>query len=762
MECIELCCPGTKNVGCLLVTLIVACGCAGEGQEASPGSTMGTNSTVAPASEDNTMELPTLRQAVAQRIPEAGRLRSHHDMLASEPHVAGTPGDWRNAQRLAAFFGALDLEVEVQELWVYLSEPRSAELAIVSPAPQTLPIREEVLPEDPDSGHPDTTFGWNAYSASGDVTAQIVYANYGRKEDFAQLRELGIDLTGRIVIARYGGNFRGYKAKFAQEAGAIGLIIYTDPADAGYVKGEMYPQGGFANPSYIQRGSIKTLPYSGDPLTPFVPATEDAVRLDPQTIDLPRIPVQPVGWEAAEPILARMAGPQEAPQDWQGGLPITYRLTGGSGLTVRLKVDQPRKIKRTFNVLATLRGRELPEEKIIVGAHHDAWGFGAADPTAGTIVVCEAARSFAEAARRWNLRPRRSIVFATWGAEEYGIIGSTEWVEANRDDLTAHAVAYLNLDMAAMGPNFGSSAAPSLKRVIIDSTRDVPQARQEGTLTVFDAWLGRSSGGGGTSDATDIADDDREPSVGNLGGGSDHIGFYCHLGIPSAGFSAGGSAGTSYHSNYDTLTWYRQVVGDDYAPALMLTRIVNNVITRLADDALLPLDPSRYGIDVQEHIKALGRRAEAIGFQPEPGSAPNVGPLPDIATPPADVTWELYPVFYAAQVYDYNASLTYDHLIEAQQAGRLSANQLQRINTILLGLERAWLREQGIPDRPWFRSLYVATDEDSGYAAWMLPALRYAIEHRDSAQLYEAVGWYLDIFDRLTASISAIDRILEE
>lgn len=667
---------------------------------------------------------PSLEQLESRlgSVPTADGLRQWHDLLGSEPHIAGTAGDLRTIGRLADAFEEFGLEVEQHAFWAYLAQPVDAAVEITSPVSLTLPLVEDVLRQDPDSGHRALTFGWNAYSGSGDVTAPVVYANYGTSEDFRQLEQLGVEVAGRIVVARYGGNYRGYKAKFAEEAGAVGLVIYTDPDDSGYRRGIPYPEGGYANASSIQRGSIKTLAYPGDPLTPMIEATADAERIDPAQVALPRIPVQPVGWEAAEAIMSRMTG-AAVPHEWQGGLPFAYRLTGGADLRVRLMVEQKRLLRRSANVLGTLRGATEPQRKVVVGCHHDAWGFGAADPLAGTIVLLEAARSFADAARR-GVVPDRSIVFAAWGAEEFGIIGSVEWCEANRDDLLANAVAYVNLDMASMGPEFNAGSSPTLKGLIESVSRVVPQAGSRGERSVHEQWTRRGGEGGG--------------SFGNLGGGSDHIGFYCHLGIPSCGLGGRGSDGVSYHSNYDTLTWYRQVVGDDYASALMVTRMTNLILARLAAATVLPFDLVQYATDVATHLAALRERAEAT-----------------------EVTADLQRLEQAAAAFSDAAGAMQERLNTAVTAGRLTPATVSKINDVLLTAERSWLTADGLPERPWFRSLYAATDPDSGYAAWMLPALRYHVERGDAAALAEAEKLYVDAFGRLLDAVRAIDAELE-
>ncbi len=643
-------------------------------------------------------------EAYLDGIPSAERLADWHDRFSSVPHVAGSEGDARLIEKMAGYLGSMGLEVETHRFTTYLSKPISAKVQIVaepetisadarvfgaSPGalPLSLPIREPAVDGDSYMSHPDLDIGWNAYSGSGDVTAEVVYANYGTLQDFYQLRRLGIDISGKIVLARYGGNFRGFKAKFAEEAGAAGLILFTDPADSGYAKGPTYPQGGWAGAGYIQRGSLKTLPYSGDPLTPFEEATPDAERLDPDHVALPRIPVQPIGWGAAFQILRRMTG-DPVPEGWQGGLPLAYRL-GGPGLEVRLKVQQERQLVETANVLGFLRGAGRPDEWVVVGSHHDAWSFGAGDPNAGTILVFEAARAFADAAKN-GLRPDRTVVFANWGAEEFGIIGSTEWVEGRREELAEKAIGYINLDGAAMGTQFRASSSPSLKALVAEATRHVPQAGQEDT-TVYEAWVG----------------DGERPPFGNLGGGSDHVGFYCHLAIPSVNLSAGGSPGVSYHSNYENLAWYRKVVGDDYEGAVMLTRVVNRVLAGLTSSPLLPLDPIAYGTDLQSHLQAVLEQAEAL-----------------------DLAVDLSILGKTAELYEERAIELYSLLVAAVLNGQLVDEGLDRANRVLLQMERQWLHQDGLPERPWFRNLFAATDPTSGYGAWMLPALRWVVEQQ--------------------------------
>ena len=660
----------------------------------------------------------------AARLPSAAALASHHELLASEPHVAGTPGDARMIERLAAQFRAMGegiegWEVEVHEFFPLLARPVKAKLEIVgldeaATAPGarrgvlSLGVVEPNLAIDPATAHPDLDIAWNAYSASGTIESEVVYANYGRREDFLKLKELGIATRGKIALARYGGNYRGYKAKFAEEAGCAGLVIFTDPADSGFTRGKTWPDGGgWANAECIQRGSLSTLGYSGDPLTPFREATKEAARLDPDAIALPRIPVQPIGYGAAQQILVRMKG-AEAPKEWRGGLPCPYPLEGGP-LRLRLEVEQRREIARTANVIARLRGATLPDEEIVVGAHHDAWCFGAADPLAGTICMLESARNFAALARE-GVRPDRTLVFAAWGAEEYGIIGSSEFVERDADGLARRAVAYINLDMAAMGLRPGASVSPTLRAAVAQALANAPGV-DEGT-TALEIW-GKSAAGA--------------PSFGDLGGGSDHVGFWCHAGIPSIALSAGGSEGTSYHSNYDTVAWYRATVGDDYRAARLVTGIVNAVVARLGERDEHTVSPKALVADCLRQCESLRALATQKGLA-------------------ADALARVDAAFAALAP------------LADEAEARLAATPREGDRAALRGLVRAWFSSDGLPGRPWFRNLYAATDRHSGYGSSVWPALREAIEDGDAAALAAAEARYLSVAAELRRGLDALRR----
>ena len=545
-----------------------------------------------------------------------------------------------------------------------------------------LPVTEPNLAVDPQTAHPDLDIAWNAWSGSGVAEAGVVYVNYGRREDFARLKELGIDARGKIALARYGGNFRGYKAKFAEDAGCAGLVIFTDPADSGNAKGKTWPDGGsWANADCVQRGSLITTGYVGDPLTPGRFAAKDAERLDVATVALPRIPVQPIGYGAAQQIFMRMKG-VAAPKEWRGGLASDYPLDGGA-LRLRLEVEQRREVTRTANVIARLRGAARPEEEVILGSHHDAWCFGAADPLAGTICTLESARNFCELARA-GVRADRTVVFCTWGAEEYGIFGSSEFVERDAAGLGKRAVAYINLDMAAMGLKPGGAVSPTLRAAATRALAAAPGPRGAGSA--LEAWSVEKEGVRAGL-----------PGYGDLGGGSDHVAFWCHAGVPSVSLSAGGSEGTSYHSNYDTVAWYRSTVGEDYAAAQLVAGIASAMMAEFATIDAPVVSPKELAADCVIQAERLEKLARDRGLPTD--SIAELVTLARACTAPA-----------------------------AEAEGRLARAPRAGDDTALRALPAAWLNGDGLKGRPWFRNLYAATDQFSGYATAPWPLLREAIE----------------------------------
>jgi len=635
-------------------------------------------------------------------LPRSDSFREHLRTITANPHPAGSEAQQRVGEYLAGAMERAGLEVERHPYDVYLPElTDDVEVHIVTPVSMQLSNREPALPEDRFSGHPDLLNGWNAYSGSGDVTAEVVYANFGRREDYLALDSMGVSVAGKVVIARYGGNFRGYKVLFAEERGAAGVVMFNDP---GFSDIDAYPDGPMMNGQTIQRGSVLTLPWTGDPLTPFVPALPldgdiQVERLDPSEVALHTIPVLPIGYEAATEILSRMTG-RATPPGWSAGMELDYRLTGGPDLTVRVRVNQPRRLTRATNVVGTLRGSEFPDEWFILGAHYDPWGFGAIDPNGGTAMLLTLAEALGALARDEACRPRRSIMIAHWDAEEYGIIGSTEWVEHFREELEANAIAYINADGAVSGGRFGASSSPSLKGPIIEAVGRVGYPGADGTI--LDWWL------------ESTADEAEEPAMGNLGGGSDHVGFYTHAGVPSGALSSGNPGGV-YHSNYDNFAWYERFGDTDFVFGPMVARADGILALRFANADVLPYDVARYASDTRTHVGTLNDVAEARGLRVDFSAL-------------AESTRELDEA--AAELV-----AARDLWIASEDVDPAAA---EAVNRALIGLEKAWLNDRGLQGRPWSRSIYVSPDPFSGYASWMLPGLRYELETDDRADL---PGW---------------------
>lgn len=654
--------------------------------------------------------------------------RKHLQTITREPHTAGSPANERVRDYMASVMTQAGWKTDIYPYDLYMpKEPGTSQVAIAEPIRLPLNNQEYVLKEDPFSTNTNLWPGWNAWSGNGDVTAEVVYANYGRKEDFEKLETLGISVKGKIAVVRYGGNFRGYKVKHAQAHGAAGVIIYTDPADGGYVRGLTYPEGAYFNESTIQRGSLLTLDYTGDALTPFEPALPrdgktKVKRLDPATVPFHTIPATPLPYGAAKEILQRMAG-KPVPQGWQGGLPFTYRLEGGSNLKVRLAVEQKKDFARSYDVIGTLTGSEHPDEWIILGCHYDAWAFGATDPNSGTAMLLSLAETLGKMAAQ-GMRPKRSIKIAHWDAEEQGVIGSTEWVEQMKTELGAKAVAYVNLDAGVSGRDFGAASSPSLKQLLIDATQTVDYP--DSAKTLYQHWKGRSKG--------------KEPNLGNLGGGSDHIGFYMHIGIPSV--NAGTHGPTLYHSNYDDFNFYEKFADPTFKMGGMMEQLIGIMALRMANAPLVPYDVKRYATDLKTHLgnasKNVRRFADSTAFAGFRQSAEALGALEKACN-------------------DFQAAYT-----QKLAKGDLTATQANAINAQLIALEKSFIDPKGMYYGNWYRSLYASPDPFSGYASWMLPGIQYELDLKSTTRLPEWDTRYAEAIRKLTKGVETATTLLNK
>lgn len=648
--------------------------------------------------------------------------RKHLVKITSEPHPAGSAANEKVKDYMAEVMKNAGLDVEIYPYDVYLAVGSGESLVeLVQPIRMPLNQQENILKEDPYSGHPDLWKGWNAFTGNGDVTAEIVYANYGTKADFERLKELGIDVKGKIVLARYGGNFRGFKAKFAEENGAVGLIIFTDPGDSGYTKGLVYPEGIYYNETSVQRGSLLTVDWTGDALTPFEPALPldgktKIKRLKPEEVSLHKIPVTPIPYGSAKEIIGRMTG-KPVPAGWQGGLPYTYRLEGGPDLKVRLKVHQEKDFVRANNVIGTIKGSEYPDEWVILGCHYDAWSFGSTDPNSGTAMLLSLSETLGKLAKE-GMKPSRSIMIAHWDAEEHGVIGSTEWVEQFRDQLNAKAVAYINLDAAVSGRNFGASSSPTLKKLIMESAKSV--SFPDSSKTVYEVWAGRRD----------------EPNIGNLGGGSDHIAFYMHVGVPS--LNGGASGPTLYHTNYDNLHFYEKFADPSFKMGGAVEQLVGIMSLRLANADIIPYQVSRYAKDLDMHFASAERGVKNynplfMGFEQSKAAITSMKAI--------------------AESLDQKVE-------EALQSNRLDPKKLKQINQAMLQLEKAFIDPKGMYFGSWYRSLYASNDPFSGYASWILPGIQYEIELKSTDRLDEWDTRYANAIMDLQQRIEKVIQLL--
>ncbi len=661
-------------------------------------------------------------------LPQPANFKDHLKEITKYPHFSGSVGTQHVIHYITQVMEKAGWDIQSYPYDVYLApKPIKNTIEIVSPTSVPLNNQEYKIPGDIFTADTNATWGWNAYSGNGEIVREIVYANRGTREDFEQLKEWGISVKDKIVIARYGGNFRGYKAKYAEEYGAKGLIIFSDPEDSGYKKGLEYPDGAFGNESCIQRGSILTLPYTGDPLTPFEPALPldsdySPERLNPDSVDFPSIPVSPIPYGSAREIMKRMKGPIVSEKSWQGGLPFSYRLTGGAHLKVKLSVEQEKKFVRATNVIGMIRGSEFPDEWIILGCHHDAWAFGAIDPSSGTAVLLSLAEHLGKLMQQ-GFRPRRSILIAHWDAEEHGILGSSEWVEQFRETLQAKAVAYLNADAAVSGPNFGVAASPSLKQIIIDATRKVPYPGP--SETVYEHWIARSF-------------DASEPRIGNLGGGSDHVAFYTHVGVPSLSAGISGKNGV-YHSLYDNFTWYSKFADKDFVYGPTMEKVLGIITMRLSQADLIPYDIPRYATDLGIHLKKIEDELKKSS---------------------SDYTFTL--------LWDAIEQLNKAGLIWQEQQEKLShlpkldSGQLSLLNSQLIGLEKSFIDPRGMDFGAWYRSLFASPDPFSGYASWMLPGLKYAVELNSFHALEEWETRYQQAILDLSRKVATLAHELEK
>lgn len=655
-------------------------------------------------------------------VPNAKLAGEELKTLTREPHMAGTPEDHTTALYVAQKFRAAGLETEIVPYRVLMNYPKVVKVEAYGPGGKLLmsgPHREHV-DGDPFQDDPRVVMPFNGSSGSGDVTGEVVYANYGRLEDFDKLAADHIDLHGKIVICRYGANFRGVKVYIAEQRGAAGVLIYSDPQDDGYYRGDPYPNGPWRPATGVQRGSVQYLfKYSGDPETPGVASTPDlpdSKRVNPEG-NQPHIISIPLSYQDAAPILQALKGPG-VPQGWQGALPFRYHM-GPGGVTVHLVSQQDYQRRLIWDVIGRVKGTEYPDDWVVVGNHRDAWVYGAVDPNSGTASMLEAVHGVGTLLKD-GWRPKRTILFCSWDAEEEGLIGSTEWVEQHADELQ-HAVAYFNVDVAVAGADFSASAVPSLKRFMSQIASSVPSPVGG---SVYDVWRNTKPEPNEHLSPSSVADGGVR--VGDLGSGSDFTPFLQHVGVPSTDVGSTGPYGV-YHSTFDDYTWFVMNADPHFEYLQEMARVLGLEAIRMADTQVLPLDYVTYARDIHSYLDAAKKQA----------SEAHVGGL------------NFDPAVAAAEQFTTAAQ----RVLSMQEK---PAGDEARMNDALRRVEADLISNAGLPNRPWYKHTIYAPGEYTGYAAVVIPGVNEAIEAKDAGRANQQLGVLTDALNRAAQTLNAI------
>ncbi len=705
-----------------------------------------------------------------RKIPSAENIRQNNQHLSARPHNVGSPYDKDNAEWILSQFKSWGLDAQIETFTVLYPTPKSRKLELLGPKPYTAKLVEPAVPGDPTSSQQSEQLPtYNAYSIDGDVTAPLVYVNYGIPEDYEQLDRMGISVKGAIVIARYGNSWRGIKPKVAAEHGAIGCIIYSDPRDDGYFQGDVFPQGAYRNSNGVQRGSVMDMPvYPGDPETPGVGSTADAKRLDRSEVKVfTKIPVLPISYGDAQPLLEQLTGPV-APESWRGALPITYHIGPGPA-KVRLAVSFNWDHKPIYDVIARIPGSVYPDEWVVRGNHHDAWVNGSEDPVSGMSPLMEEARALGELLKQ-GWKPKRTIILAAWDGEEPGLLGSTEWAETHADELRQHAVAYINSDGNSRGFLF-VGASHTLQTLLNDVAHDVQDPEKQMSI-----WQRRRS-----RDITEAKSDEEKKKVRDrkyvqvsaLGSGSDYTVFIDHLGIASVNLGFGGEDGGGvYHSVYDDFYWYTHFDDTKFVYGLALSQTAGTAVLRLADADLIPLDFAAFSETVKRYAEeveklATDERNKIVeqNKELEEGDQVAVADPTKTYVPPAREAVPPYlnfaPLKNAVDALAHSSEKYQRAFNQAEQNGgaALAKGSLATVNAKLIQSERTLTAEQGLPNRPWFKHQIYAPGFYTGYGVKTLPGIREAIEQK---KWQEADAEILVVANTLQNEVTVIDAATTE
>ncbi|HET7435472.1 MAG TPA: transferrin receptor-like dimerization domain-containing protein [Thermoanaerobaculia bacterium] len=684
---------------------------------------------------------------------DRANLRTWMQRLSARPHHVGSAYGKENAEFMAGLFRSWGYETELARYDVMFPTPKTRVLELLAPETYTAKLTEPPVKEDAASQLGDMLPPYNAYSIDGDVTGELVYVNYGVPADYEVLERNGVDVRGKIAIARYGHSWRGIKPKVAAEHGAIGCIIYSDPSDDGYARGDVYPKGPYRNENGAQRGSVADMPvYPGDPTTPGVGSTANATHLDranAQTIT--KIPVLPISYADALPLLRNLRGPV-APPEWRGALPITYRLGSGPA-KVHLKLAFDWKLTPAYDVIARLRGSDRADEWIVRGNHHDAWVRGASDPISGLVAMLEEARSIGLLAKSgWT--PRRSIVFAAWDAEEPGLLGSTEWVEDHMAELREHAAIYINSDsngrgfLEAGGSHTLERFVSEVARDVTDPERNVSVLQRLHAFALTDATAGERKELRGESNLRLYA----------LGSGSDYTPFLQHAGIASLNIGYGGeSEGGSYHSLYDSFDHYTRFIDPTFDYGIVQAKTTGRLVLRLANADVLPFEARTLATTVGRYAKEVMDLADSMREKTEDENAMAREKTLELAADPTEP-------FVAPKVREAVPYLDFAPLQNAVlQLNRAAKNFDDAaspaggaaLDRAMMNLERTLTREEGLPRRPWYRHHIYAPGYYTGYGVKTLPGIREAIEQRDWKEANAQIAIAAGVIERYAKALDA-------
>lgn len=699
--------------------------------------------------EQNATEQKNLENAFEEKL-DATNIDNWMQKMSAEPHWVGTKFGEENAKWIRDQFKSWGYDAKIETYQILFPYPTERVLELTGPTQYKAKLTAVPVEGDPFTAQGDALLpSYNAFSKDGDVEAELVFVNYGIPKDYEELEKLGISVKGKIVIAKYQGSWRGIKPKLAAENGAIGCIIYSDPQDDGYGRGDVYPEGAFKNKTGVQRGSVMDMPtYPGDVLTPGYGATKDAKRLTKEEAPtITKIPVLPISYEDAQPLLEALDGPV-APASWRGGLPITYHIGPGSA-KVHLKLKFDWKLVPAHNVIATMKGTEFPDQWVMRGNHHDAWVHGANDPVSGMVALMEEARAVGELAKQGQ-KPKRTLVYCAWDAEEPGLIGSTEWVEDHKKEIQEKVVAYINTDGNGRG-FLGVGGSHSLQSMVSEVAGTVTDPQTK--VSVKERRIARDMVNGGNDTFELYA----------LGSGSDYTPFIQHAGIASLNLGFGGeNSGGEYHTIYDTYPHYKRFKDPEFAYGVTLANTAGRITLRLANADIIPMDfsqwlktvsgyldeimdeTSKMRSSVEKHNKLIDRNAFALASDPRKNiKAPEqmeLVPFIDFS-PLQNVLSEL------------NSTINAYSKLDLENLPKTKKDQL---NNMLMDAEHKLTSEEGLPRRPWFKHQIYAPGFYTGYGVKTLPGVREAIEQKNWSETKEQISVLSETLSNFNEHLKAI------